>query len=686
MTKRTSRHSARRPSASAPSPSSSAVPKTRRNDAVERVLNLLTLLSRATSPMSREQIVTEMAKGMTPYPTAVDAQRQLFGADKNTISRELGINIKQFITSGEDAGQTRYYIDPADMFVPDLDLTPDEVAVLSIALASINPSVPQAGEALLKFAGVHDVRSGYDFNVRLPLVVVRLAEATQRRQAVIATTAKGRVTFDPWRVLFDKGTWYVIAHRFTESGPDDTPASCELVALRCSELDDDVDIVESNTCCERGRLTAATVRALVHNARGVETEATVVFDPVGAARSWWDSRVRNAEPLPDGSIRVTVAIDDPARFRGWLLGFGDHVVIEGPSEVRESFVAWLSALAAAPAPVPAVPTRPSMASSRPGPRPLGERLQRLLSIVPWLHNVESVEVAELAARVGVDAEHLLQDLQFASMCGVPPYTHDALFEFWVEDGRVYFSGERDVRGRSSKALIARSVKLTPRQITSVLLALAALEAVGAEQPAVRSLRTKLSDVVGDDVIDVRIEHAPLISDVRSAAFQCREIVINYVNWHGEVSERVVHPLLVFVDRGEAYLKADDIGAGEKERIFRVDRILKVRETGNTFPEREVSWSGVWDFRGGVTEAVVYVAPGNPWVIDRVAHRAHVVGTDGSVFLWVDVASEAWLATLIARCGAPSQVVEPAALHMHVRQHARRLLSPYVATSDTPNGV
>lgn len=685
MTRKTSRHTPRRPSTSAPSPSAAAVPKPRRPDAVERVLNLLTLLSRATSPMSREQIVAEMAKGMTPYPTAVDAQRQLFGADKNTISRELGINIRQFFASGEDAGQTRYYIDPADMFVPDLDFTPDEIAVLSIALASINPSVPQAGEALLKFAGLHGARSGYDFNVRLPLVVVRLAEATQRNRAVVAATADGPVTFEPWRVLFDKGTWYVIAHR-RGSGLDDTSAECEIVALNCSDFGDDIEIVDLEPCCVRGRLSAQTVRALVHNARDVETETTVVFDSVGAARSWWDSRVKHAEPLPDGGVRVTVSVSDPARFRGWLLGFGDHVVVEGPAEVRDSVAAWLEALAAHPGPVPAVPPRPSAASGRPGPRPLAERLQRLLSIVPWLHNVESIEVSELAARVGVDTEHLLHDLQFASMCGVPPYTHDALFDFWVEDGRVYFSGDRDPRGRSSKALIARSVKLTPRQVTSVLLALAALEAVGDEQPAVASLRTKLASVVGDDVIDVRIEHAPHISTVRAAAFGCREVVIKYVNWHGEVSERVIHPLLVFVDRGEAYLKADDVGTGEKERIFRVDRILDVRETGLGFPERQVSWSGVWDFRGGVTEAVVYIAPGNLWVVDRVAHKAHVVGADGSVFLWVDVASEAWLATLLLRCGAPSQVVSPMSLHTHVRQHAERLLALYPATSGTPNGV
>lgn len=42
----------------------------RRIDPLERVLNLFTLLHRSRVPMTREQIVAEMARGMTPYPTA----------------------------------------------------------------------------------------------------------------------------------------------------------------------------------------------------------------------------------------------------------------------------------------------------------------------------------------------------------------------------------------------------------------------------------------------------------------------------------------------------------------------------------------------------------------------------------------------------------------------------------------
>ena len=82
----------------------------RRVDPLERVLNLFTLLHRSTRPLTREQIVAEMARGMTPYPTTEDAQRQLFGSDKNTIVRDLGIQVRQTIAQGDEAGQTKYWI------------------------------------------------------------------------------------------------------------------------------------------------------------------------------------------------------------------------------------------------------------------------------------------------------------------------------------------------------------------------------------------------------------------------------------------------------------------------------------------------------------------------------------------------------------------------------------------------
>lgn len=57
----------------------------KRVDPLERVLNLFTLLHRLTTPLTREQIVAQMARGMTPYPVAEAAQRQLLEAIKTQL-------------------------------------------------------------------------------------------------------------------------------------------------------------------------------------------------------------------------------------------------------------------------------------------------------------------------------------------------------------------------------------------------------------------------------------------------------------------------------------------------------------------------------------------------------------------------------------------------------------------------
>jgi hypothetical protein len=74
-----------------------------------------------------------MAQGMTPYPVAEAAQRQLFGSDKNTIVRDLGIPVRQSVAQGEEAGQTKYWISEDDMCIPEFDLFLEHASITNSA-------------------------------------------------------------------------------------------------------------------------------------------------------------------------------------------------------------------------------------------------------------------------------------------------------------------------------------------------------------------------------------------------------------------------------------------------------------------------------------------------------------------------------------------------------------------------
>lgn len=645
----------------------------KRVDPLERVLNLFTLLHRLTTPLTREQIVAQMARGMTPYPVEEAAQRQLFGSDKNTIARDLGVPVRQSVAQGEEAGQTKYWISEEDMCIPEFDLTEEEMSVLSLALASIHQFVPEASEALMKLEGLSPQGRGVNFNVEIPLIVVRLTEIAQRRQLVDISIDSENIVVDPERLLFDKGTWYLIATPVGEK---------KMRAIKCARIGADFSITGNVSSAKRKKLGNRELRHLVHNVEGSDLEATVIVDALAAGMSWWDTRVVETESMSDGRLRITVVVDDPARFRGWVLGFGTHAVVEGPASLRDDFMTWLDDLLKPGADIPNLPERPSAAPTRPGPRPLGERLQRLLSILPWLRLRGSISVDELAGMLGIEARHLFKDLEYASMCGVPPYTHDALFDFSVLDGEVLFHGTSVSFGpiRRSKTLMTRGVKLTPRQATAVAVALAGHDAVAGDlavrNDAVNSLRAKLEGVLGDLPVNIRLEDAPLLHEVKNSMEAARQIKVVYVNGEEEVTERILNPLLIFVDRGESYLIADDLLTGEQERVFRVDRLLECNETGYSFQSRPVVFER-WKFRGDVVDAELYIAPGNEWVLDRIETKDHIINEDGSMFLWVEVASRGWLGRLLLRCGGASCVVSPDSLQGVVAERAQEIRAQYV---------
>lgn len=657
----------------------------KRIDPAERVLNLLTLLQRANAPMTREEIVREMARGMTPYPESEDAQRQLFASDKNTIVRDIGIPVRQEYAHGADAGQMLYWITQEDMSLPPIDLTDDEMAVLSIALASIHHSVPEASEAMMKFEGFFPHRTGFDFHVDMPHIVVRLAEAIQRRRLVQVLHDGRPVTVDPLRLLFDKGTWYLIAVDESTGVP---------VAIRCARLSSEIVETEQPSHVVRRDYSVEELRELVHQARGEPIEATVLLDADGARLPWWDWRVRETSAVENssgarGGLRVTVSVDDPARFRGWLLGFGPHAEVEAPQWLRQDVVTWIEAVrdtALSRESRPEVDLEPpDSKGQRPGPRPIGERLQRLLSILPWLRLSGSISVEELSGMLGVAPHQLMRDLEFASMCGVPPYTHDALFDFSVADSMVLVHSPEDMfaadRGhaRSSKHLMTRPVRLTPRQVTATAVALAGLEAVTGDlhvhNEAVETLREKLAAVAGDLPVQVRLESAPYLAEVQRMVEESRRARMTYVDVSGRITERLVDPLHVFIELGESYLIADDATSGRREWTFRIDQIIDIEPTDVLFEPRDVAFKG-WNFQGDVVDAVVSIAPGNDWVLDRVRSRTHRVEADGSITMWLSVVSEVWLARLLLRCGAPSTVIAPVDLRPSVAAFAESIAQVY----------
>ena len=76
-------------------------------------------------------------------------------------------------------------------------------------------------------------------------------------------------------------------------------------------------------------------------------------------------------------------------------------------------------------------------SSKRGPRSSEVRVSGLLRMLPWLMKQERVSVAKMAKQFSMSESDLIEDIEMASMCGVPPYTPWELTDIYIDEGYIF---------------------------------------------------------------------------------------------------------------------------------------------------------------------------------------------------------------------------------------------------------
>jgi len=287
------------------------------------------------------------------------------------------------------------------------------------------------------------------------------------------------------------------------------------------------------------------------------------------------------------------------------------------------------------------------------------RLRRILSVVPWVAAEEGPLVADVCARFGYGSEKELQDdINLLFVCGVPPYTPDALIEVDLADDRVWIR---------YADWFARPLRLTPAEALTLVAASAALlgttTEVGAdiEAPLARGL-AKLAAALGveGEVLDVALGPAPrsALTTLEEASASHHQVEIEYYTYgRDEHTVRVVDPYVVYSAQGQWYLAAF-CHVAEAQRLFRVDRVGVVRVLESTFepPATDVTPDV---FRPAPDDPllVLDLEPEAAWAATQypTASVADLGGGRTRVALWA--AGDAWSARLILRLGPAATVVE-----------------------------
>lgn len=212
-----------------------------------------------------------------------------------------------------------------------------------------------------------------------------------------------------------------------------------------------------------------------------------------------------------------------------------------------------------------------------------ERVQRILTILPWLVENQGAEVDEVCRRFNIERDDLIGDLELVFYeVGLHPFTPDVLSEISVEDDQItvhlgdYFHRPLRLSGVEAMMLLtAAKVQLH-------------FGTVDEERRKVLSRAVdKVSAALGVDAentfqVDLGGADENLLKTLRQAASSNHSVLIRYYTYgRDELSERLIDPYRVAGQGGFWYLSAWCHNA-RALREFRLDRIYSAATTDQTF--------------------------------------------------------------------------------------------------------
>jgi len=278
-------------------------------------------------------------------------------------------------------------------------------------------------------------------------------------------------------------------------------------------------------------------------------------------------------------------------------------------------------------------------------------LHHLLAILPWLMERGGATVDEVAERFGMRPEHVVADLEVASMCGLPPYI-DEMIDIYVEEGRVHVGVPR---------LFRRPLRLTAQEAFSVVAAAhAALALPGADPdgPLARALR-KLEAVLGARaVVSVAVERPALLDVVTDAVERGERLAVVYRSGDDRRTERLITPRAVLVREGAWYVVAE-CALAQARRTFRVDRMEAAEPTGERVEVEPIEpLTDGWFDDVELPEAELVLSSEAAWVAGRYPVRSVEALGGGRLRVRLPMTSERWLGRLLVQLGPDAEVVAP----------------------------
>lgn len=308
----------------------------------------------------------------------------------------------------------------------------------------------------------------------------------------------------------------------------------------------------------------------------------------------------------------------------------------------------------------------------------GDRLGRLLNLVPYLLARPGIAVSEAAADLEVSDRQLREDLELLWVCGLPGYGPGDLIDMAFDGDRVTVTYD---------AGIDRPLRLTPDEALALVVALRMLaETPGvARRDAIERALAKIETAAGDIAdppVAVRLPgNDDRLATIRGAVERQHALRLTYYTaTRDETTVRVVDPMRILVAGGRAYLQAWCRRA-EAVRLFRADRIdglAELDEPAAPPPHAQPSQvrDGIFQPTPDLPLVTLRVGRSGRWITEYYPCERVKEASPDAWLVSLRVTDLGWARRLVLGLGPDVTVLAPPDLAAQIVDEARAALAAY----------
>ncbi len=300
------------------------------------------------------------------------------------------------------------------------------------------------------------------------------------------------------------------------------------------------------------------------------------------------------------------------------------------------------------------------------------RLSRILALIPYVLEHESVDVADIVQRFGYSEDQLTRDLNTVFVCGLPGYGPGDLMEAYIDEDEVIID---------AADYFTRAPRLTPTEALGLLASGMTVIGMGEGTPALESAVRKLSEAAIPDAstalsVDV-LDETENVGALRQAASDRKVVRIVYRSvGREETTEREIEPWVVFATLGRWYVTGHCRLVGD-ERTFRVDRIKEMVVLEQEFERpAEIPDPGVgYTASESDVKCVIELDRRARWVLEY--YPVEVIDDDGETVRIGFASPDAEVpARLLLRLGDTARLVEGSDVAIRLSSLGSQLLQMY----------